>query len=656
MPFIWIFTLLLLFIPVPAPWASPAVLPESILSESFLSTRREQRLNRRLHELSQAREGRSKPYLKGKRILDLTLEDACRHAVHGNFDLRLARLDHRIAARERTVKEASFDPVFDLSLSYRKVDAYERFEEVGRVRRRIPDLDALLESFRERAEVDDPSELSEEEETDCVGCSPCIYVDGVLLNPSECLSQYAYSVEREYASFTMKHGTIPDVWTLSLRASKAFRWGQEVDITVQSRNRTNPYPSLGPYAALYTYDEGVFEFPYGDNPWSSSLTLNASTPLPFCKSFGAYGSFDHVDSLLAETRTKTRAREVEDMERVLAESVQKAYWDLVWALTRLDILMEGRRTLEALAARTRRLFEWGYKTAYDKAQVEAELRHMENREEVAWNDLMVRSSRLMELLGQQGDVVILPVRYSRALIRSLNTEFAPSIAGSLERRPDLKALQTEHEAARVRFEYRKNQVLPDLELSCRFGLSQTDTYWGYSSLKDSWEHLAEPDNHNYYIGLVFRWPLGNHAAKSAFRRSRSALRKSEKTVTNKINHIVNEINDSQSSVKTTRRMVSFACEAFKSSSSTYKKAVEMRGNDQQITDFELLNKHKEWITSKLNMLNALIAYQKSRAELLSARGRISLSFREDPREGRRAASTAGRRGPRQGTTDQGVPP
>ena len=509
MPSIRTLILLLLLIPVPEIWASSAVPPEPFLSEGFLSTRRAQKMNRLLHELSRSQGDPSRPYLKGKRILELTLEDACREAACGNFDLRLARLDHRIAASERTVKEASFDPVLDLSLSYRKVDAYERSEMIGRVRRRIPDLDALLEAYRGRATVDDPSELSEEEEeSDCLGCSPCIYVDGILLNPEECMSQYAFSVEEEFASYTMKHGTIPDVWTLSLRAAKAFQWGQEVDITLQSRHRTNPYPSLGSYAALYTYDEGVDKFPFGDNPWSSALTLNASTPLPLCKGFGTYGSYDQVETLLAETGTATRAWEIEDMERVLAERVQKAYWDLVGALMRLDILMEARRTLETLAVRTRRLFEWGYKTAYDKAQVEAELQYMENREEMAWNDLMVRSSGLMELLGLQGDIVLLPVRYSRSLIRSQDLKAAPSMADSVGKRPDLKALQTEHQAARVRFEYRKNQMRPDLSLSCSFGLSQTDTYWGYPSLKDSWEHLAEPDNHNYYIGLVFRWPLG----------------------------------------------------------------------------------------------------------------------------------------------------
>lgn len=646
MPFLRTLIILSLLVPFAQPWAFATVSTESAFFERFLSPRSEQRLVQRLHALSRARGGPSNPYLRGKPILELTLEEACREALRGNFDLELARLDHRIAAREVTARQATFDPVFDVSLEYRKADAYERFEDIERERRREVDWEAFDAAFTKRAEVDDVSELTDEEDTDCLGCSPCIYVDGVLINPWECQSKYHVSVEREYASLTRKHGAIPDVWTLMLRASKAFSWGQAVDLTLETMNRANPYPSLGPYAALYTYDEGVAEFPFGDNPWSSSLSLNASTPLPFCKGFGAYGSIDHVDSLLAEARTRALAWRVRDMERLLTERVHEAYWDLVAALTRLDILMDARSTLEDMAARTLRLFEWGYKTAYDKAQGEAELLSLENRQEIAWRDLVIHSNRLAELLGLEGDVMLLPIHYTWTLKRSLDAEGSPSIPDAVSRRPDLKVLRSEHEAVEVRHRYRKNQVRPDLVLSCSLGLSQTDTLWGFSSLRDSWEHLAEPDNQHYFVGLILRWPLGNRAARSALRSSESALRKSKKTVKNTINHIVNEIKTSQSAIRTSKNMVLYADDRFEKSALTYQKALHMRENDDQISDFELLNVHHEMIQSKLTVLDALITHQKSRAALLSAGGALSGSGAglEGPRPGASATETRPLRG------------
>ena len=96
---------------------------------------------------------------------------------------------------------------------------------------------------------------------------------------------------------------------------------------------------------------------------------------------------------------------------------------------------------------------------------------------------------------------------------------------------------------------------------------------------------------------------------------------------------MNEINDSQSTVKTMKQLVGDARERFERSSLTYRRAVHMREDDQQISDFELLNKHNDLIASRLGMVNALIDYRKSRAGLLSAGGGISLSFEKDARGG-----------------------
>jgi len=202
-------------------------------------------MNRLVREFSETREGQSKDYIKGKKILEFTLEDVCRKAIKRNLDLRIARLDHKIVEKDTAIKDAAFDPVFDFLLSYTKIDAYERSDLIGRERRKEIDWEKFESDFRKRAEVEDDSELAEGEDSDCVGCEPCIYIDGVLMNPEECGSQYIYSVAREYASITLKHGAIPDAWTGALSASKILSWGQEAKLTVQSANRKNRYPSLG---------------------------------------------------------------------------------------------------------------------------------------------------------------------------------------------------------------------------------------------------------------------------------------------------------------------------------------------------------------------------------------------------------------------------
>ncbi|MFH1491229.1 MAG: TolC family protein [Pseudomonadota bacterium] len=590
-------------------------------------------MNGFLRESLEGRDPNLASYLKGKEILELTLDEACRKAVKRNLELKMAHLNQEITHRETAIKDAAFDPVFDVSLSYRTIDSYERFEDIGRERRKEVDWEEFDNAFRKRAELEDLSELTEEEDPTCVGCTPCIYIDGVLMNPWECESKYEYSLEREYASINLKHGAIPDVWTGSLRASKKLSWGQEADLTLRSTKRSNPYPSLGPYAALYTYDNGVFQFPYGDNPWSSALSFNFSSPVPFCKNFGQSGSFENVDSVLARMQENIQSSRKREVERVVIEDVKKTYWDLTGALKRLQIMIDARNTLKAMAERTIRLFKQGYKTSYDRAQVEADLGNMENRVEIAWNELVIKSNRLMELLGMAGDTLILPLRYSRDLTSELNIDPARAVVEAFDKRPDLKVVQTEYESSDTLYGYRKNQVKPDITFSFSFSLSQTDAYWGYFSLMDSWEHLADPDNENYFMGIVFRWPIGNHAAKSALRRSRAALRRNKTRITLKKNDIVKEVNTAISAVEIINNQISFAKKNLERMAFAYEKALELREDNRQVSDFELLRKYNELINSRLVLLNALIGHKKSQVELLSAKG-------EFPEHGRVVDSSA----------------
>ncbi|MBW1801429.1 MAG: TolC family protein, partial [Deltaproteobacteria bacterium] len=360
-----------------------------------------------------------------------------------------------------------------------------------------------------------------------------------------------------------------------------------------------------------------------ENPWVSAISLNLSTPLPLCKNFGKTGSLENVELMLALTNAENRSWQKKAVERVVLEAVQKAYWELVGALKRLQIVMDAGKTLKAMAARTRRLFEQGYKTSYDKAQVEADLGNMENRQEIAWNDLVVNSNRLMELLGMASDTLILPVNYSRELNGVRKIDPAQAVADAFNRRPDLKVVQTDYESSDTLYHYRKNQVKPDLSFSFSVSLSQTDTYWGYSSLKESWENLFGPDNEYYSFGIVFRWPFGNHAAKSALRRSRKALKRNQTRIRIKKNDIVKEVNTAISAVEIIDRQILFAEKNLEGTTFAYEKALELREDDQQVSDFELLHKYNELINARLVLLNALVRHKISQVEFLSAKGEFS---------------------------------
>lgn len=622
MPLLLFLLSILVIIPVSSIWASPSDNSGSSSSTSFFSFQNEQRINRLIANMVKGHEIQSKPYLQGRKIKELTLEKACQQAREKNLDLRLTNLDYKIVREDIPIKDSVFDPVFDLKLSYTITNTYERFEEIRRLREKETDWEEFTERFRKLAELEDLSEASGED-SDCVGCTPCIYIDGILMNPDECESNNEYSVRKEYASISMQDGAIPDILTGSVSTSKKLPWGQKLDLTLQSKNRINRYPSLGEYNTLYTYDEGVTEFPYGNNPWSSSISFNFSTPLPYSKYFGSYGSFANVDSKVAHINTKNQLWQQRVVEKTVIEEIQKTYWDLVWAVKRLQIINEACETLETMAFRINRLFKQGYKTSYDKAQAEASLGNMENQEEIAWNYLMVKSNRLVELLGLQNNTLVLPVQYTRELDTSPDLDPASAISDAFYRRPELKVAQAEYESNEILYRYRKNQVKPDIRFSFSLSLSQTDTYWGYPSFIDSWKNIFHPDNEYYSFGITMNFPFGNRAAKSALKRSKKAKKRSKDRINIKKISITKEVNRAISAVEINNHRVGFAKNNLDKMSSVYKKAQELREGDQQISDFELLHKYNEVINARLTLLNALIEHKKSQIELLFAKGEYS---------------------------------
>jgi outer membrane protein TolC len=593
------------------------------LLEDFLSIESELEINQIVRGAAEGKNQYSKPYLKGRKVVELAVEDAWLKAIEKNLSIKASEIDHKIVEKRVAQKSAAFDSVFNLSLAYSRTDTYERSEELGRVRTSFTDRDAFEASFRDGVEQINSTGDTTDDGAYCPNCKPCLYVDGVLTNPGECGGQHEYSVQKEYASFTLKHGLIPDAWTGAVGITKKLSWGQDVGLSVQTAHRKRRLPSLGEYATMYSFDYGNVEYPYGENPWSSSLSLNLTTPLPFGKNFGEFGSFEIVDTKLALADQARKNWQKNAVSNGIFKEVLNAYWNLVRDLKKLHIIIESRKTQEAMAARTERLFRLGHRTTYDKAQAEADLGIMKNREEITWNELVISSNRLTELLRLRSDALVLPVRYSALLSQPFTQDPTPtSLEAVFSNRPDLKVVQSGLKSSKILYNHRKNQARPDITLSFDLNLAQADIYYGHPTLIESLKGLLEPDSTYFLVGIVYRWPVGNEGAKAALRQAKNTVRRTEYHIKMKKNEIVGELNAAASNLKSTERQAALAGTNLNLKEFAYKKAVELREDSQQVSDFEVLRKHRDLINAKLALLNSLVRHRKSHTNLLFARGEI----------------------------------
>lgn len=600
-----------------APLQSP---PGQSMAYAFLSTDSQRRINQIVKAAALPDSIHSKPYLTERKIIELTLEDTCSKATTKNQSIQISNIDHIKSQQDVIEKDSVFDPVFNFSLGYTVTDTYDRSEYIGRWRRGFTDFEQLEESLGERVYGDEAGGVVSDTDSHCPGCVPCVYIGGVLINPDECDSEYEYTLAREFASVRLRHGTIPDALVGTFGIEKELTWGSTLHLTFETAHRDRENPPLGDYAGLYTYEGS---HPFGRNPWSSSLALNLKTPLPFSKDFGAYGTLGNVNTKLARANKTQKQWEKSAVTNDILTEVQITYWTLVRDLVKLQIVMDARINLKKMAVRTEALFLEGSRTAYEKAQVEAELTITKNREEITWSDIAVSSNRLAELLGMSPSVLIIPIRYGKLLKQSIVVDPEKSLHDAIRQRPDLKVVQSEFESSNILFKYRQNQILPDLKLHFNLSLGQIDTYYGYSDITDSWANLFNPDHTFAFVSLVYRWPIGNRAAKSALQRERVTRKQNKSRLILKKNEIIDEINRAIASAKSTEVEIASAESNFRLKKLTYEKALKLRETFQEISEFELLRQYNDFINSQLGLLDALIRHRISQIELMAARGEFS---------------------------------
>ena len=583
------------------------------MGQTMLDPAGENNINRIIKEAIEGDYTGAKSFFKGKQIVELDIKDLGTSTVENNLNLKVSRLNKKIAEKSEIGKDAVFDSIFNLSVGYSRTDTYERGEYFTRRRFDPDDADtgtADEEDFRSGAESEEEAETS----STTVGA---IIVDGEPIFDED---MYKTEPQFESASYDSHPPNLPVYWNGSIGMSKQFKWGQGINLGVSSTFRERLYGSLGAYGSLYYAAE---EFPYGNNPWSSSLNFGVTSPVPYCKNFGKSGSYLYVQKRMAEiNKIKSTWQEKTQINNTLAIA-NFAYWDLVSSVKKLQVAIGHRKRLEAHAKRTDKLFKEGIRTTYEKAQVDANFENMLNQEEIAWTNMITASNRLTELLGYSSEVIIFPVEYTPVLNESVAFDQDKAVENAMENRPDLKTAYSDLESSTVFYQFKQNQKKPDLSFSFNFSFSQVDTYYGYESWSESVGNLFDPDTSYIFVGIQYRWPVGRKADKSALKQADIRKRQNLKRVKIKENEIITELNQVISRLNSTENQKKQAKKNLELKEFSYQKALELREQDQQISDFELLKKYGELLDAKNAYIDSLIRYQKSYVEFLSATGVIS---------------------------------
>jgi len=602
----------------------PQVEMEIPAADAFLAPESEAEIKRLVLDAAKQGGAGALNYLRNRQVLVLTNTEALSTAQQNNLTIQASEQDKEIAREALRESKAAFNPTLNLSGSYDRTDSFTRSEVITRPR------ETRLTLSGDDIGIDTTPGLQDEERrrdaANAFGDFVCVTVDGELLNGRQCSLSADILPAREFASFRNQP---LEAWSFAFGARQLFPWGQSLDAQFQSTKRIKNFFRLDNFL-----DQPLsLNDPIGRGstfPWTTSFVANFNTPLPYSMNFGPYGSAANVGVMLADRGDRQAAWNLEARANEVLRTVDGAYWEVVRNVRQLQIRLEQRKVLEALAERAKRLFESRTITTYDKAQTDANLENIKNQEQIAWNDFIASSNSLVELLNYEPGRVILPAGYSADLLAAevkppIPTEPKEVFDTAMTSRPEIKASQIAIESSDILVKHRQTQIRPDLNLSAGVILNQSNAILGYESWEDSFSNVFNPDSSNFFVGVSFRIPFGNLAAKSALSQARigrnQAMDQSQQTinaVTQEINTVIATAYSAHARIKQARASLNLAQLA-------YNKA-DLLKEQGLVTEFELLRKLQDLLDARSRYIETLVEYRKTRAQLLSAEGVLAAQY------------------------------
>lgn len=171
-----------------------------------------------------------------------------------------------------------------------------------------------------------------------------------------------------------------------------------------------------------------------------------------------------------------RQRAIEIIARV-----QRAYWDLVFALRDLEIRRESVELARVQLERNRRMVQEGTLAPIDLVSVEVELERRKEAELMAVESLTRAENALKQLvLGDRGSSLwkqpLRPVDSPE--LSGINFTLSEALAVALQNRPELAQNQLLEEANKVEVEFYRDQARPQMDLIAAYvstGLSGAPT-------------------------------------------------------------------------------------------------------------------------------------------------------------------------------------
>ena len=238
----------------------------------------------------------------------------------------------------------------------------------------------------------------------------------------------------------------------------------------------------------------------------------------------------------------------------IVSRVQELYWDLVFRIQELEVRRLSLKLARDLLEQTRVQVAVGTQPQLSILEAEAGVAAREEAVIVAENDVRTVEDRLKEILNlfddqQRREAPIVPLDSPQFTIEEIDLKKA--LEEAFDHRPDYRQAQLEIESRAINESFTRNQLLPALDFQGRVGINGLDSNAG-----DAFSNYTSGDFVQFQVGLAFRYPLGNQAARSRFTRARLEVEQAKTVLERTAQRILVEVREAVRNVETSIKRVS----------------------------------------------------------------------------------------------------
>ncbi len=395
---------------------------------------------------------------------------------------------------------------------------------------------------------------------------------------------------------------------------------------------------------------GDFTITFQNRRYESNVTWNTVNPSlssvlqfelnqPLLKGFGTLATKRNIYIAITDRKKSEAQLKQEILERIYL--VEQAYWNLVYAYQNLDTMKMSLKRSQDLLKQNRIKVKVGAAARIDILDAEANVAADESYLLQAEQDIQNAEEELKRMLNLGAmEQTVIPT--DRPEVKTIDLDFNAFLLEALENRPDMQRAKLDLKRYKIDVRYARNQMLPDLQLTAQYyttgqggdaliteGNIFTGDYRVIGVLKkDVWETMKDTFSNlykNYSVSLQLNIPLSFSREKAELARAKLQLKRAFLTLKNSENTVYSDVNQAIRSIESNLKLVD-AQNIRLDLEERKLKAEERKLSVGLVSNYDVIQKQRDYVQAQTNHLNALRTYNMAIADLNRKLGRTFKAY------------------------------